>query len=113
MAPSPAFERSACWPAHCMFGEINCLGLFPFSPLEMLQAVKVSKFVRNWNNQDLPGWNAINDSDSRQNAFHRRHSGSVNRLKVVKDTGLEIFIILCSEDSDFIGLMGLKTHFYC
>lgn len=89
------------------------MGLFPFSTLEMLQAVKVSKFVRDWNNQDLPVWNAINDSDSHQNAFRLRHSGSVNRLKVVKDTGLEIFIILCSEDSDFIGLMGLKTHFYC
>lgn len=51
----------------------------------------MSKFVRNWNNQELPVWNAINDSNSRWSAFHLRHSGSVNRLKVVKDTDLENF----------------------
>ena len=32
---------------------------------EVIEAVKVSKFVRNWNNQELPIWNATNDSNSR------------------------------------------------
>lgn len=52
----------------------------------MIQAVKVSKLVRNWNNKELTVWDAINDSDSHQNAFHLRDTwGSVNMLKVAKE----------------------------
>lgn len=31
---------------------------------DFIEEVKVSKFVRNWNNQELPIWNAANDGNS-------------------------------------------------
>ena len=31
---------------------------------DFIEEVKVSKSVRNWNNQELPVWNAANDGNS-------------------------------------------------
>ena len=33
-------------------------------PRDFIEEVKVSKFVRTWNNQELPVWNAVNDGNS-------------------------------------------------
>ena len=78
----------------CIFGEIHCTGLFFISsthPRDVIEAVNMSNFLRTWNNQDLPVWNAVNDVNSHDSTFHLTHLGTVNRLKAVKDADRENF----------------------